>query len=84
MINITKRIIATYAEQAVIEYTLINRQSGFIVSIQNYGGVISQIITPDKFGVFKNVVIANNEFDAVNKFHLGDRLRVELKMVNLT
>ena len=71
MINITKRIIATYAEQAVIEYTLINRQSGFIVSIQNYGGVISQIITPDKFGVFKNVVIANNEFDAVNKFHLG-------------
>lgn len=70
MLKITKQKIASHNNKDVIEYTL-TQPSGFSVSIQNYGGVISKIMTPDKTGVLQNVVLASTEFDSINRFHLG-------------
>lgn len=70
MLQITKKHITTYENREVIEYTL-TQASGFSISIQNYGGVISKIMTHDKNGVLQNVVLASNEFDPINRFHLG-------------
>lgn len=70
MIEIIQRIITTYNDQDVIEYE-IKHKNGFSVSVQNYGGVISKIMTPDKYGAMQNVVLSAQEFDSINQFHLG-------------
>ncbi|MDD3266762.1 MAG: galactose-1-epimerase, partial [Burkholderiales bacterium] len=70
MIEITHKTIAKYNEQDVIEYE-IKHINGFSVSIQNYGGIISKITTPDKHGILQNVVLSSKEFDHINQFHLG-------------
>lgn len=71
MIRISKRFITKYDNQDIFEYTLLNTISNFSVVVQNYGGVINRIFTPDKNGLFENVVLTNLNFDPINKFYLG-------------
>lgn len=70
MLSIKKHVITTYNNQDIIEYT-ITQKCGFSISIQNYGGVITKIMTPDKHGKLCNVVLSSPKFDPINKFHLG-------------
>lgn len=70
MLQITRKTIATHEAQDITEYTL-TQTCGFSISIQNYGAVINKIMTPDKNGKLQNIVLRNDEFDPVNRFHLG-------------
>src|SRR5689334_14937204 len=46
----------------VIEYTISNSK-GMQVSILNYGGTVTNLITPDKNGVAGNVVLGYNSLE---------------------
>ncbi|MEN9946679.1 MAG: hypothetical protein RLZZ293_1065 [Pseudomonadota bacterium] len=71
MIEIKQCKVATYQDNEVIHYSLTNLNSGFNVVIQNYGGIIVAINTPDRDGKFANVVVSSSEFDPSNSGHLG-------------
>ena len=51
-------------DEVVEIYTLIN-DHGVEVKITNYGGIISSIQTPDKYGSFKNIVLG---FDTLKEY----------------
>lgn len=70
MVHITHKKIAEYNGNNVIEYIL-STESGFYVTILNYGGIITGIYTPDKKNNFANVVLHNKEFDPRNIPHYG-------------
>lgn len=59
-------------KETVTKYTLVN-DHGCSVSILNYGGIISEILVPDKNGVLENVVVGyNNILDyEENSPHFG-------------
>lgn len=48
--------------QEVLQYTLTNA-NGIIVKVLNYGGVITDIITPDKEGNMGNIVLSYESLD---------------------
>lgn len=48
--------IATYQNNALISYKLTNKQ-GFSVEVLNFGGIIHSIKTPDKNGIFNDIVL---------------------------
>ncbi|AUS98585.1 hypothetical protein CDQ84_11180 [Clostridium thermosuccinogenes] len=49
-------------EDYIIQYTLVNR-NGIKVSFLNYGGVITRIIAPDRFGQFENIVLSHERIE---------------------
>jgi len=62
--SFTETAFGTYDTSAVTKYTLTN-PSGMQVSILNYGGTITDIITPDKAGTKENVVLG---FDSLSGY----------------
>lgn len=50
--------------EEVIKYSLINN-NGFTVNILNYGGIITEIMAPDKEGNFENIVLG---FDNIREY----------------
>lgn len=62
--SFTEIPFGTYDSSAVVKYTLTN-PSGMQVSILNYGGTITDIITPDKAGSKENVVLG---FDSLSGY----------------
>ncbi|HKO79469.1 MAG TPA: aldose epimerase family protein [Chitinophagaceae bacterium] len=62
--NSSEQPFGTYDGENIIKYTLIN-PSGMQVSILNYGGTITDIITPDKAGNKENVVLS---FDSLSGY----------------
>jgi aldose 1-epimerase len=55
-VGITEQPFGTYEGQPVTEYTLTNK-NGMQLSIINYGGTITKLITPDKNGKMGDVVL---------------------------
>lgn len=53
--SVTEKPFGTYEGKPVKEYTLTNA-AGMQVSVINYGGIVTKIITPDKNGVMGDVV----------------------------
>ena len=62
--NICKTIFGVIEGKNVYEYTLTN-SSGMIVKVVNYGGTITDIITPDKKGEMASVVLG---FDSLAEY----------------
>ncbi|MGZ8539225.1 MAG: aldose epimerase family protein [Chitinophagaceae bacterium] len=60
----TEKPFGTYNGEAITKYTFTN-PSGMEVSILNYGGTITDIITPDKNGVKGNIVLG---FDSLSGY----------------
>lgn len=50
--------------EEVIKYSLINKK-GVTVGVLNYGGIITDILTPDKKGTFENIVLG---FDNIRDY----------------
>ena len=62
-------------KKEILKYTIRN-SSGIVVNVTNYGATITDIIVPDKRGVFENVVLG---FDALedykeNTFYIGSTI----------
>jgi aldose 1-epimerase len=55
--DMTKKPYGNYNNEAIIEYTITN-PAGMQVSILNYGGTLTRIITPDKNGNKGNVILS--------------------------
>jgi aldose 1-epimerase len=62
--SITEKPFGNFNGQAVTEYTLTNA-NGMQVSIINYGGTITKILTKDKDGKFGDVVLG---FDSISGY----------------
>ena len=62
--NISESSFGTYNSEAITKYTLTN-PSGMQVSIINYGGAVTDIITPDRDGIQGNVVLS---FDSLSGY----------------
>ena len=62
--SITKVFYGETAGQKIYQYTLKNR-SGMKVKVINYGGAITDIITPDKNGKFESIVLG---FDSLKSY----------------
>src|SRR5688572_12805833 len=60
----TEKPFGTYNGETITKYTLTN-PSGMQVSIINYGGTVTDIITPDKTGAQGNVVLS---FDSLSGY----------------
>lgn len=60
--SITEKPYGSFNNEPVTQYTLTN-PSGMQVSIINYGGTVTDIITPDKNGSKGNVVLGYNSLD---------------------
>jgi aldose 1-epimerase len=60
--GITEKPFGTYEQKPVTEYTITNAK-GMQVSIINYGGTITKLITPDKNGVKGDVVLGFESLD---------------------
>lgn len=68
----TKMIIGNYKSKDVIEYNMKN-DNGIKVSILNFGGIITRIMTPDRNGNLENIVLAykNKEDYFTNSAYYG-------------
>ena len=60
--GITEKSFGNYEGQQVTEYTITN-PSGTQVSILNYGGTVTKLITPDRSGNMGDVVLGFDSFD---------------------
>jgi aldose 1-epimerase len=60
--GITENSFGNYNNAPVTEYTLTN-PSGLQVSILNYGGIVTKIMTPDKEGKMGDVALGFESFD---------------------
>jgi len=59
-LNIVKGCFGkTKKGETVTKYTLVN-DHGYSVSVLNYGGIINEILVPDRHGIIKNVVLGYN------------------------
>ncbi|KAI8063285.1 aldose 1-epimerase [Gongronella butleri] len=47
----------------VVQYTLINEKKTLAVMVLNYGGILSHILTPDKTGTVRDVVLGYDDFE---------------------
>jgi aldose 1-epimerase len=61
-VSVTKKAFGSYEGKTVTEYTLTNA-NGMQVSIINYGGIITKIITADKAGAMGDVVTGFESLD---------------------
>ncbi|HET6993563.1 MAG TPA: aldose epimerase family protein [Chitinophagaceae bacterium] len=60
--GITEKPFGTFEQKPVTEYTITNAH-GMQVSVINYGGTVTRIITPDKDGKMGDVVTGFESFD---------------------
>ncbi len=65
-----KTRVATINSQIVYEYQIVS-ENGFTINFLNYGGIITAIYAPDKYGNFANVVLREAKFDPSNPGYLG-------------
>ncbi len=63
-VSIIEKPFGNFSNQAITEYTLTNAAE-MQVSVMNYGGTITKIITPDKNGAMGDVVLG---FDSLTGF----------------
>lgn len=61
-VGITEKPFGNYNGQAITEYTITNA-NGMQLSIMNYGGTITKLITPDKNGKMGDVVLGYQSLD---------------------
>ncbi|KAL0073672.1 aldose 1-epimerase [Phycomyces blakesleeanus] len=59
---VTKLSISPSA--GIDQYTLINEKKTLAVMVLNYGGIITHILTPDKNGAIKDVVLGFDNYEA--------------------
>jgi aldose 1-epimerase len=59
-----KRLYGMIDADSVFQYTLANK-NGIMVKILNYGGIVTDILTPDKNGNFGNIVLG---YDSLSGF----------------
>jgi aldose 1-epimerase len=55
--------ISLSSEAGVDQYTLINEQKTLAVMVLNYGGTITHILTPDKTGHIRDVVLGFDNYE---------------------
>lgn len=60
---VTKLTIADGVDQ----YTLINKSKTLAVMIMNYGAIISHVLTPDKTGAVRDVVLGFDDYESYKK-----------------
>jgi aldose 1-epimerase len=60
--GITEKPFGTFEQKPVTEYTITNAK-GMQVSVINYGGTVTKLITPDKNGVMGDVVTGFESLD---------------------
>ena len=60
--GITERPFGTFEQKPVTEYTITNAK-GMQVSVINYGGTVTKLITPDKNGIMGDVVTGFESLD---------------------
>ncbi|MGG0718739.1 aldose epimerase family protein [Robertmurraya massiliosenegalensis] len=60
--QVVKEYYGNVDEQAVTEFTLIN-DHGMLVRILDYGCTITEIVVPDRDGVYENVVLSLDSLD---------------------
>jgi len=60
--GITEKPFGTFEQKPVTEYTITNA-NGMQVSVINYGGAVTKLITPDKNGVMGDVVTGFESLD---------------------
>ena len=60
--SITEKPYGQFNDQPVTQYTIVN-PSGMQVSIINYGGAVTDILTPDKQGNKANVILGYSSLD---------------------
>ncbi|KAG1054141.1 hypothetical protein G6F43_003827 [Rhizopus delemar] len=61
--TVTKLTIASDVDQ----YTLVNKNKTLTVKIMTYGAAITHILTPDKTGIIRDVVLGFDEFESYKK-----------------
>lgn len=61
--TVTKLTIASDVDQ----YTLVNKNKTLTVKIMTYGAAITHILTPDKTGTIRDVVLGFDEFESYKK-----------------
>lgn len=62
--DITKQLFGTVSDQPVDLYTLTN-DSGLVINITNYGGIIVSLLAPDRNGELADVVLG---FDTLDEY----------------
>ncbi|PID59312.1 MAG: galactose-1-epimerase [Ignavibacteriae bacterium] len=60
--NVKKSLYGNKDSQEIYLYTLTNK-NGMIVSLTNYGGIITEIIVKDKYGKFSDVTLGFDSFE---------------------
>ncbi|MGL5380803.1 aldose epimerase family protein [Clostridium sp.] len=60
--NIESKIIGEFHNKEIISYSLEN-SNGLKINVLNYGGIITDIIVPDKDGKLENVVMKYNDMN---------------------
>lgn len=60
--NITKEPFGNIEEEAIYLYTISNH-NGVTVKITNYGGIVSSILVPDKYGKLDDVVLGYDNIE---------------------
>ena len=60
--ELTKKVVSNYKSKEVIQYTMKNN-NGIEVSVLNFGGIITRIITPDKDGNLENIVLSYKDIE---------------------
>jgi aldose 1-epimerase len=51
------------SDAGVDQYTLINEQKTLAVMVLNYGGIITHVLTPDKSGHIRDVVLGFDNYE---------------------
>jgi aldose 1-epimerase len=64
--KIESKIVGRIQNMDIISYNLLN-DFGFQVTILNYGGIITDILVPDKNGIVENVVLKYKEIGTYEK-----------------
>lgn len=58
------RKITISEKEGIDQYTLINEKKTLAVMVLNYGGTITHVLTPDKDGHVRDVVLGFDDYDA--------------------
>ncbi|GAB6169716.1 galactose mutarotase [Clostridium carnis] len=61
--EILNEVVANFDSQEVISYNLRNSK-GFGINVLNYGGIITDVLVPDKNGIIENVVMKYKDINS--------------------
>ncbi len=69
---VTKKILGTIDGKDIYKFTLKNKNN-IEISCLNYGGIITEILTPDRYGNYENIVLSFDDFCdyKVNEAYFG-------------